>query len=118
MPVKLVCGCGKEIREDGAGPDSEVNRWLKKPLIGGMLVLCPECQATNEDYLIEKEIESLIEMYVVGAAERARIEAREKYTPEYVKEIRKEREKMFLPLFKNKTALLPSLHFGCPDKKT
>lgn len=103
MPVKLVCNCGKEIREDGAGPDSEVNRWLKKSLIGGILVLCPECQATEEDCLIEKEMELSIEIYVARATERARKEAEEKYTPDYVRQLRKERGGIIPPHFKQNT---------------
>lgn len=100
MPVILQCGGCGDTTEDNPSKGFSGVGWLKEPTLGGVRVLCPKCQTTNEDYLIERERKELIEIYVAGAIERARIEAREKYTPEYVKQSRKEREQMLLPLFK------------------
>lgn len=111
MPIKLVCGCGNETiynRSCLQGMD-----WIQSATIGGgARIICPKCQTVSnkdyEDYLIEGERKVLIEIHV----ERSRQEAEEKYTPEYVKKLRKEREKIPLPLFKNK-----SFVGGCPNKK-
>lgn len=102
MSTKLICdGCGNETVYNPSALQG--TDWLQEPMIGGTRVLCPGCRTTNEDYLIEKEIETLKKIYVARATERAEKEAEEKYTPEYVKQLRKERGEIIFPHFKQNT---------------
>lgn len=85
MSVILKCGeCGDEIVR--AGLDGA--NWLIEPTLGGTRIICSNCQKTDENHLIREEIKTLIEIHV----NQARDEAVKKYTPEYVKQLRKERE--------------------------
>ena len=91
MPKILKCDdCEKEVGDNPSAGLSGVG-WIQEPVIGGTRVLCPRCQRTNEDYLINQEMEMLKEMHI----ERARHEADNMYTLESVRKLREERKNQF-----------------------